>query len=164
MITPDDPNDLDENGCFKGRTMMHRWMMPAGSCARCDGRGWHPTADENGDEGPEVYCGECPGGKLREKLETANRASKSEIDALLGDLPRFTKEGRCTQPKITAELTFRGFIDALTGPMPELCGEPATDVDGLGRRVCPKHGEEIRKNTREGKNVMGILMGRHRSH
>lgn len=83
---------------------------------------------------------------------------------LLGELPQFTKEGRCTHPVETRPATFAGFIADLIGPMPKLCGEPATEPEIIGRRMCAKHAAEVRKNTREGKNASGILAGRHRSH
>lgn len=83
---------------------------------------------------------------------------------LLGDLPRFMREGRCTHRKGSPETGLLGVLLAVIGPMPELCGEPVTEPDLMGRPACAKHAAEIRKNTREGKNILGLLLGRHRSH
>lgn len=83
---------------------------------------------------------------------------------ILGDLPRYMKEGRCTHRKGPPEPGLLGVLRAIIGPMPELCGDPVAEPDLMGRPSCAKHAEEIRKTTREGRNILGIVTGRHRSH
>lgn len=51
---------------YPNRNILHKYMAPPGSCEKCNGRGHHPSGDENDPR--DVFC-DCPAGEERRRVE-----------------------------------------------------------------------------------------------
>lgn len=73
---------------------------------------------------------------------------------------RLIAEGRCPQ-RISTVMSLSDFVRSMLGGPIQLCGEPATHTTVLGQKACKACCDRIAKDTREGKNLLGIMMGNH---